>query len=70
MNFRAFSSRVAVWNVARFEKEDRTREDRPRSERGTESDRVGYAGKDNDARHQLSLLQGYEQLTSCEACEV
>jgi hypothetical protein len=41
MNFRASNSRVSVWKVARFEKEDRTREDRPRSERGTESDKVG-----------------------------
>jgi hypothetical protein len=41
MNFRASNSRVAVWKVARFENEDKTREDRPRSDRGTESDRVG-----------------------------
>jgi hypothetical protein len=41
INLRASNSRVAVWNVARFENEDKTREERPRSERGTESDKVG-----------------------------
>jgi len=41
MNFRASNSRVSVWKVARFENDDKTREERPRSERGTESDRVG-----------------------------
>lgn len=41
MNFRASSSRVAVWNVASVENEDKTREDRPSSDRGTESDKVG-----------------------------
>jgi hypothetical protein len=41
MNFRASNSRVAVWKVARLENDDKTREDRPRSDRGTDSDRVG-----------------------------
>jgi hypothetical protein len=49
-NLRASSSRVAVWKVARLEKEDKTSEDKPRRERGTESERVGYAGKDREAR--------------------
>lgn len=49
MNFRASNSRVTVWNIERVENEDKTRDDRPRSESGTERDRVGYAGKDNDA---------------------
>lgn len=56
MNFRASSSRVAVWNVERLEKDDRTREDKPRRERGTERDKVGYAGNDKDARSQLPTI--------------
>lgn len=41
MNFRASREPVMVWNVERLEKEDRTSEERPRSDNGTESDNVG-----------------------------
>jgi hypothetical protein len=60
-NFRASSSRVAVWKVARLEKEDRTSEDKPRRERGTDNERVGYAGKDRDARLSV-MIQGLRRV--------
>jgi hypothetical protein len=41
INFRASRAPVMVWNVERFEKDDKTSDERPRSDSGMESDRVG-----------------------------
>ena len=56
MNFWASSSLCAAWNIEKLENDDKTRDDRPRSDKGTESDRVGYSGNDNEAKSSASDL--------------
>lgn len=54
-NFSAFNSPYEVderssMKMGKEQKEDKTREERDRMERGTDKERVGWDGKERDAR--------------------